>query len=107
MELIALLFPAAISIYIRYNRTQKSYTFSAKLLIDYMIWVICNVLLTFCTIIYVLGISEVDSSAFNSFPFYSKYLLIALLIAFITPYIVEIITKYFGIKMEIEKNEEK
>lgn len=106
MEIIALFFPAAISMIIRYRRSEKSFDLKARIIFDYMIWVIINVLLTACTIVYVFGLSEVNSESFCSFPFFTKYFIIAIIFAYIVPYVVEIITKYFEIKMEIIKNEE-
>lgn len=106
MIFVALLFPAAISILISYRRSNNPLKFCVKSIFEYMVWTIINILLSTSTIVYILGISEVDSNAFNSFPFFTKYVIIALLFAVILPYIVEIIKKYFDIKMDIVENEE-
>lgn len=105
MTIIALFFPAAVSVLIRYKRTKQQILFSAKLVLDYFLWLITNVLLTEGTIVYVFGISEAQSVYFESFPFFVKYVVIAMIFACVIPYIVEIIKKYFRIEMEITKNE--
>lgn len=106
MIFVALLFPAAISILISYRHSNNPLKICVKSIFEYMVWTIINILLSTSTIVYILGISEVDSNAFNSFPFFTKYVIIALLFAVILPYIVEIIKKYFDIKMDIVENEE-
>lgn len=49
----------------------------------------------------------VDNTAFSSFGFFTKYLFIASVIAYITPYIEEIVKKYVSISFSVGENSDK
>lgn len=58
-------------------------------------------------ITYVLGISDVTADAFNSFPFFTKYVVIAAFVAMLLPFCVELVKKYFSITVETGVDGEK
>lgn len=108
MTLIGLFFPAIISVVIRQKRKTGDKRELLSILSEYGLSVLfCN-LFSMIVITYVLGIGDVAMSAFESFPFFTKYTVIAVIIAFIMPYLEEIYKKYIQIKFVIEdKNENK
>lgn len=94
MRITALFFPAFISILIKYLRKPERTWHPSMLIAEYGIYVLVNVLLTTSLITYGLGIYGITADAFDSFPFFIKYTFIAIIIAFITPYVEELITRY-------------
>lgn len=107
MSFIALFFPACISIMIRHKRNSKLKWRIPESIFEYSVFVLIDTLLSQCIITYLLGIHEVDMSAFQSFPFFTKYLVIAMIIAWLAPYVEEIGRKYIGISFVVEKKEDK
>lgn len=105
MSFIALFMPASISMLIRHRRKKEDYSFP-KSLMEYAVLVMSNVLLSQIVVVYLLRITEVDMTAFRSFPFFTKYMFIAIIIAWLTPYIEEIFCKYVGISFTVEKRDE-
>lgn len=107
MEWICWLFPACMAMKIRYGRKKKE-VLSKNILVEIFCWaewvLIINIL---CMIIITYGmrIDNVLIDAFNSFSFSMKYLILAMVLAIVLPYVVEIIEKYIGITVTIEKNE--
>lgn len=104
MIYLAFLFPAVISVKIWLKRKGKDK--KNPLVLEYMGWVLLNVFLSISTIVFVLGLSSADSSAFESFSFFIKYLVIAIIYAVILPFILEIISKWIGVEIIIESDEE-
>lgn len=102
MSFIALFLPASISMLIRNRRKGKAYCLPESIF-EYAIHVLINVFLTQSVVVYLLGISEVDMQALSSFPFFTKYTLIAMVIAWLTPYVEEIICKFVGISFTVEE----
>ena len=110
MSFIALFLPAGISLMIRHRRKQELKWRIPENILEYAVLVLINVLLSQGIIVYLLGIDEVDMSAFQSFPFFTKYLVIAMIIAWLVPYVEEIGRQYIGISFfvgENSKDEEK
>lgn len=106
MTVIGLFFPAIISVTIRQRRRADPKTDFLSVFIEYGLSVLfCN-LFSMVLITYVLGIGDVAMSAFESFPFFTKYTVIAVVIAFIMPYLDEIFKKYIQIKFVIEDQDE-
>lgn len=103
MSFIALFLPAGISLMIRHKRNQELKWKIPESILEYVVLVLVNVLLSQCIIVYLLGIHEVDMSAFQSFPFFTKYLVIAMLIAWLVPYVEEIGRKYIEVSFLVEK----
>lgn len=99
MALIAILGPACISVMIRYK--QKKYNDLARLVIEYGIYSLIITLLTQVMITYVLGISNVVQDALESFPFFTKYVVFAIIIAVILPVLQALIEKYIKITFEV------
>ncbi len=101
MSFIALFLPAGISLMIRHKRNQELKWRIPESILEYVVLVLINVLLSQCIIVYLLGIHEVDMSAFQSFPFFTKYLVIAMLIGWLMPYVEEIGRKYVEISFSV------
>lgn len=106
MSFIALFLPACISLVIRHRRNQNSVWSMPQSLLEYGILVLINVLLSGSVIVYGLGVSEVNMEAFSSFPFFTKYVMIASVIAYILPYVEEFFRKYISISFEVKKQDE-
>ncbi|MBD5505071.1 MAG: hypothetical protein HDR09_15405 [Lachnospiraceae bacterium] len=102
MSFIALFLPACISLIIRHKRNDKLKWSVPESIIEYAILVLVNVLVSQCVIVYVLGIGGVDMSAFQSFPFFTKYLVISMALAWLTPYLEEIGRKYISVSFKVE-----
>lgn len=106
MRIIGLFFPALISITIRHSRSSELTWQITQILIEYGIYVLVNVLVTTSIITYGLNISGVTVDAFDSFPFFTKYEIIAIAAAIFTPYIQEIIKKYIEVTFAVRKKDE-
>lgn len=107
MEIIGLFFPAIVSVLIRNRRNAESDWRMPKVLFRYGIYVLVNVLLSGSFISYGLGISGVTADALQSFPFFIKYTVIALVMAVAVPYMEEIIGKYIQITLRVRTYDEK
>lgn len=106
MRIIGLFSPALISIAIRHSRNSKLTWQMPKVLIEYGICVLVNVWVTTVIITYVLNVSGVVVDALSSFPFFTKYTVIAVVAAVFVPYIQEMVNKYFQITFLVRtKNE--
>lgn len=106
MSFIALFLPACISLIIRHKRNRELKWGIPESILEYAVWVMINVLVSQCIIVYVFRIGEVDISALNSFPFFTKYLVISIVIAWIMPYLEEIGRKYIGISFVVERTKD-
>ena len=106
MRIIGLFFPALISIAIRHSRNSELTRQMPKVLVEYGIYVLINVLVTTSIITYGLNVSGVTVDALDSFPFFTKYSLIAIVAAVFTPYMQEIIKKYVEVTFLVRKKDE-
>ncbi len=102
MSFIALFLPASISMMIRHKRNRNLKWSIPESIMEYAILVMANELISQCIVVYVLGIGQVDMTAFQSFPFFTKYLVISMSIAWLTPYIEEIVRKYINVSFSVE-----
>lgn len=107
MEIIGLFFPAIISVWIKHMRNTQATRNIPKGLLEYGIYVLINVFITACTITYGFGLPGVTSDALNSFPFFTKYVIIASIVAIIVPYAEEIIRKYIRVTFGVRTYDEK
>ena len=107
MEVIGLFFPAIVSVMIQNRRNTESAWRMPAILFKYGIYVLVNVLLTVCVITYGLGVSGVTADALNSFPFFTKYMVIALIMAILVPFVEEFIGKYIQITLTVRSYDEK
>lgn len=107
MILIGLFFPSFITLAIRHKRNTKREINWLYILLEYGQTVLfCN-LIIIIVITYILKIDNVEISAFNSFSFFSKYVLMAVIYSAFVPYLEEMVKKIFHIEFTIlEKNEE-
>lgn len=106
MRIIGLFFPALISVSIKHARNSELTWQMPKILAEYGIYVLINVLITASNITYGLGISGVTVDALESFPFFTKYTIIAIVIAIFIPYVEEIIKKYIEVTFVVRKDDE-
>ena len=107
MIFIGLFFPAFITMIIRQKRNHGCEKQWFYILWEYGQTVLfCN-FVTMSIITYVLRVGGIDITAFNSFPFFTKYVAIAVVYSAIIPYLEEIVKKCITIKfMILGKNEE-
>ena len=106
MSIIALFFPSCISMMIRHKRNISTNWNPIQCIIEYGVLTVIDIFLTEAIIVYILKISP-DSTAFESFPFFIKYVAIASMIASVVPYIGEIISKYIKVSFSIIENDKK
>ena len=102
MSFIALFLPACISQVIRHKRNDRLKWSIPESIIEYAILVLINVLISQCIVVYVIGIDGVDMSAFQSFPFFTKYLVISTVLAWLAPYLEEIVRKHIDVSFKVE-----
>lgn len=100
MEIIGLFFPALVSLKFSIGKGDKEKRNTLDLVIKYGIYVLINTGITQMIITYVLNVSDVTADAFNSFPFFIKYIAIALIIAVAIPYCEKLLKLFFGISVE-------
>ena len=101
MEIIALFFPAIISVKISLYRTEKKNSDMIQMLMRYGVYVLADNLLTQLIVTYVIGITDVTADALRSFPFFIKYIIITTFIAALLPLGVELTRKYLRVTVEI------
>lgn len=103
MSYIALFFPAIISVGIKNRRDHEKRWIWFDFVREYAVSVLSNVLLTESVVVYILRLGNVNIEAFDSFPFFTKYVFIALVFSIILPYIREMIRKSFSVTFEVDK----
>ena len=106
MILLAVLGPSLISVMIRYK--QKKYSELCEMIIEYGIYTLTVTLFTQSLITYVLKIPGVTQDALQSFPFFTKYVVFAIVFAALLPFLQALIAKYIKVSIEVGVyNEEK
>ena len=105
MRLIGLFFPALISVSIKHSRNKELTWNLPNVLIEYGIYVLINVMITAMTVTYILSVHGVTIDALDSFPFFTKYVVIAIFAAVLVPYMEEIIKKYVRITFTVKTHE--
>ena len=107
MIFMGLFLPACITIAIRRRRNISCEKNWLSILLEYGKTVLfCN-LVIMIIITYVFKVDSVDITALNSFPFFTKYVVMAVVYSAVIPYLEEIIKKLFQIKFTVlGKNEE-
>lgn len=102
MKLIALFFPAFISISIYSRRQSVKLVPNLYLFIRYGIYTMlvnwCDMSLT----TYILGKDDSKLAYMENWTFFTKYLFIAVIFSLLIPYIEEAIKKYVNIRFRIE-----
>ena len=102
---IGILAPAALALKTKIRRQSAKGTACmdvSRWILQYIIEILKNVFFTTATITYILRFDGVNFDALSSFPFFTKYIVIAVIYAWILPYVEEIISKYIGVSFEIE-----
>lgn len=108
MTVIGLFFPSFVSVAIYMKLSKDALCRWQTLIIRYGVYVLLDTLITQIDITYLLGISQVMESALTSFPFFVKYVLIALIWAVVLPFVEEMLKKYIKVSIKIsadKKNE--
>lgn len=101
MILIGLFFPSLITMAIRRKRNSEHEDNWFAFLLEYGQTVLfCN-LIIMTIITYVIKIGNVESTAFNSFPFFIKYVVMSVVYSAVIPYLEEIVKKFIQIKFTI------
>ena len=106
MSFIALFLPACISLMTRHRRNKELTWRIPESILEYAVLVMINVLLTQSVIVYVLGLGAVDITAFCSFPFFTKYMIISIFFAWLIPYVEEIGHKYVSVSFSVDSSAE-
>lgn len=106
MRVIGLFSPALISIAIKHSRNSGLAWQMPTVLVEYGIYVLINVWLTTTIITYGLNVSGVTVDALDSFAFFTKYTLIAIIIAVFISFIQEIAKKYIEVTFVVRKKDE-
>lgn len=104
MRYIALFFPAILSVGILYKKSNGEHWNWFDYLYKYTGFLICNVLLTQSLISYVFNLGTVTIDAYDSFPFFTKYLCIASVFAIILAHIYRIVKANVSVSLEIHKD---
>lgn len=106
MIFIALFLPALITMTIRRKRNIDCHKDWISTLLEYGRAVLfCNLILMI-VITYLFKMQGVQASAFNSFPFFIKYVIMAVVYSALIPYVEEIAAKLFHIKFTVLGREE-
>jgi hypothetical protein len=107
MLFVCVLLPACIAMGIQSKRISKTYDSLFQELLVYGKWVLTINLLVMMIIKYVLRMDGVEQSAFTSFSFSIKYSVIAIVLAVVLPYMLEIWNKYVSITFTVGEDDEK
>ena len=104
MKIIGLFFPALISLQIFYRRNpdKKNDVIGAMGL--YAKYCLIENLIIMILLNYGLGLEGVAEEAFSSFQFFIKYMVIAIVLSVIVPFIHEVITKHFEVSVTIDED---
>ena len=104
MKIISLFFPSFISVFIRHIRKNASWEMPVCLF-EYGIYVLINTWITTSIVTYIFGIEEAMSTSLESFSFFTKYTVIAIIMAIFIPYVEEIINKYISVRFTVNEEE--
>ncbi len=113
MVVVGLLFPSFISMAIYRKRSGEIAIGWQSMLIRFGVYALLDTWIVQVLLTYLLGQGEIVESALTSFPFFTKYVVIASLIAVILPYAEEILRKCIGVSVSFnvddgkKENEEK
>ncbi len=105
MKIIGLFFPALISLKISMAR-ENGKADIIQVIIRYGLYVLLDNWLAQVIITYVLGMSDVAADALDSFPFFTKYVVITAIVAAVLPLCLELAAKYFKISVKTGVNGE-
>lgn len=104
-SLVGILAPAVLALKTKMKRQGTENERSKGInrwVLQYAVEILKNVFLTTATITYILKIDDVNFSALSNFPFFTKYVVIAVAYAWLLPYVEEVISKYVSISFKIE-----
>ncbi|MBD5514084.1 MAG: hypothetical protein HDR06_05360 [Lachnospiraceae bacterium] len=103
MRYIALFFPAIISVGIEYKKNNGEKWNWFEYIYKYAFFLISNVFLTESLVTYIFKMGAVTIDAFDSFPFFTKYILAATVFAVILPAVLKIIRANISFSFELHK----
>ena len=113
MAMIGFWLPSFISMAIYRKRSGKISIGWQSMLARFGIYVLLNTWIVQALLTYLLGQGGITESALTSFPFFTKYVVLASLVAVILPYAEEILRKCIGVSVSFnakdgkKENEEK
>lgn len=107
MIIIGLFFPSFIALAIYRKRSGGASGGWQSTIIRFGVYVLINTWITQALLTYLLGQGQIVESALTSFPFFTKYVAIASVLASVMPYIEEAIRKGIGVSVEFSKRSEK
>ena len=103
MEFIALFIPSFITMSIKLRRGTLSESGVFSIIFEYAQNVLWTNFFVVSIVTYLLGMDDVQSNALKSFPFFTKYVVIAVIWAFFLPYIQEVGKRYIKIHFHIKE----
>lgn len=107
MTVIGLFFPAFISMAVCRRLSRKTSEGWLSSVVRFGIYVLVGTWFTQVTLTSLLGLGQVVESALTSFPFFTKYVVIASIWAVILPIAEEMIKKYIKVSIHISSDEKK
>lgn len=107
MIVVGLLFPSFISMAIYRKRSGETGIGWQSMLVRFGIYVLLNTWIVQALLTYLFGQGDITESALTSFPFFTKYVVLASLIAVILPYVEEIVRKCIGVSVSFTANDGK
>lgn len=110
MKAIALFFPALISVGIYVRRRPIEWMLTLNTLVKYGIYVMFTNWCCMSLLTYVVRMSDCRVEYLDSWGFFTKYLLLAVFVAWLIPYVEEIVSKSiqvsFQVKTKVEEENE-
>lgn len=107
MAIIGLLFPSFISMAIYRKRSGEISNNWQSMLVRFGIYVLLDTWAVQALLTYLLGQENITESALTSFPFFTKYVVIASIIAIILPYAEEMLRKCIGVSVSFSTDDGK
>lgn len=105
MKAIALFFPALISISIYVRRMSIERKITLNMLIKYAIYVMLTNWCCMSLLTYAVRLEDCRAEYLDSWGFFTKYLLLAALFAWMIPYVEEMIRKSVQVSFQVKARE--
>jgi len=104
MKYVCILLPAFIAVAVKNNRGEKKDLLGT--ILSFGLWTLLLNLINMILITYVLRMDGVTADALESFSFAIKYIVVGSVMAFVLPYVFEIVSKYLHIDFKVEVADE-
>lgn len=106
MKFIGLFFPPLISAFIRYKRGEIYMQGVVAVLFSYIIYVLVDTWVAMSIVVYICMKAEGSVNDLERFSFFTKYIVIAMVVAVLIPYVEEVFRKYIEIKFVVRRKDE-